>query len=205
MSTSILIIGAGGHAKVVIDAHLSHTHNDKIIVVDEKPSTNDKLLNEYPVKLFKGYKIAEDFFHIAIGSNLDRSRLANNFDLTSKKYITITHKSSIISNNSTIFNGCFIAANAIISSNVLINKGSIINHASIIDHDCQIGEFSHISPNVTLGGGVTIGTQCLIGSNAVILPGINIGNNVVIGSGSVVLEDISDNSVFCGNPAKKIN
>ena len=92
---------------------------------------------------------------------------------------------------------------ATIQCNVTIKDHTIINTSSSIDHDCKIGSFVHIAPNSTLCGNVSVGDGSFIGAGSVILPNIKIGNNSIVGAGSVVLNDIGDNKIYIGNPARE--
>jgi acetyltransferase-like isoleucine patch superfamily enzyme len=80
----------------------------------------------------------------------------------------------------------------------------IINHGAVVDHDCEVGNFAHIAPNATLGGGVRIGDLALIGAGATILPQTTIGEGAIIGAGAVVVRDVGAGTVCAGVPAVSI-
>lgn len=86
-----------------------------------------------------------------------------------------------------------------------MGKGVIINTAAIVEHECKIGDYSHIAPNATLCGNVTIGSGVFFGAGAVARQGICIGNNSTVGAGSVVTKDIPPNEIWAGNPARKLS
>ncbi|MNE88595.1 putative acetyltransferase EpsM [compost metagenome] len=83
-----------------------------------------------------------------------------------------------------------------------IGKGVIINSGAVIEHECKVEDFCHIAPGATLLGNVQVGAYSFVGGNAVVKQGVKIGSNVIVGAGAVVLNDIPDNSVVAGNPAK---
>jgi sugar O-acyltransferase (sialic acid O-acetyltransferase NeuD family) len=204
MPTKLLIIGAGGHAKVVIES--IDTKKTNIFIADQfKYKDRCQKIFNYQVSDLKLWIDKKIQFHTAIGNNQDRRRLTENFKHLNRKEFNVIHPRSIISNSASLGNGIFIAANAIIGSEVEVMSGCIINHGSIVDHDCIIGEFSHIAPNVVLGGGVQIGEECLIGAGAIILPNIKIGNHVTIGAGAVVTKNIKNNTTIIGIPGKDID
>jgi sugar O-acyltransferase (sialic acid O-acetyltransferase NeuD family) len=204
MHTNFSIIGTGGHAKVVIESLNFLSNNLNINIFDENKPTIDLMLEKYPINLLNNFEKLDDYFHVAIGSNEVRARIIKSAIKFNKKLISIIHDQAIVQESALVKDGVFLAANSIIASGSIIDIGCIINHASIIDHDCIVGEYSHIAPNSTLGGGVIIGKNCLIGSGSSILPGISIGNRSIIGAGSVVTKDVPRGSTYVGNPAIRL-
>lgn len=122
-----------------------------------------------------------------------------------KDYISkfISHRTSNISKRSKIGHGTLIQSNVLVSAMVKIGNGCFLNHSSAIHHESEIGDFTILAPKSLVLGRVKIGNQCYIGAGAIIKEDTVIGSNVIIGAGSVVLNDIPDNSVVVGNPAKK--
>lgn len=203
MPTELLIIGASGHAKVVIEAVKASVPNCNIRLTDQDAKkTGKKLLKTIPIELLEHWQQLPEPFHIAIGDNAIRQQLSDIASQQGKQYATIVHPQSSISESAVLAKGNFVAATAVIAAEAQIEEGCIINHGSIVDHDCFIGCYSHIAPNATLGGGVKIGPRCLIGAGAIILPQVKIGRDSVIGAGAVVTSDVGDNQVVIGVPAR---
>jgi UDP-3-O-[3-hydroxymyristoyl] glucosamine N-acyltransferase len=96
-----------------------------------------------------------------------------------------------------------VAANAIIGPDAKLGNHCIVNHADVVDHDCIVGDYTHIAPGVCLGGGAKVGSNCLIGAGAIILPSVAIFDNVTVGAGAVVTKDVLAGTVV-GVPAKSI-
>jgi sugar O-acyltransferase (sialic acid O-acetyltransferase NeuD family) len=204
MHTKVLIIGSGGHAKVVTETLESLLNSTLIAVADQEKSRKDELfLSKYKITLLNEWSSEKMLFHTAIGNNLNRKQVTDECKLEGKSPFNILHKNATISQYSVLELGIFIAANATVASESIIQDGCIINHGAVVDHNCLIGSFSHIAPNATIGGGVKIGEGCLIGSGSTILPNIKIGNNVVIGAGCVVTKNINDFETIIGNPGVK--
>jgi sugar O-acyltransferase (sialic acid O-acetyltransferase NeuD family) len=202
MKNSLVLLGAGGHAKVVLDTlHLVSTYHE-INVYDDNPSKLGSRILGYevcvPIQLHIDLPMN---VHVAIGDNLVRRRLGEEILNTKMNYLVITHPTAIVSKFSRIGKGVFIAAGATIAPDAVLDDGVIINHHSVIDHDCSIGSWTHIAPGVVLGGGVIVGKNCLIGAGAVILPGIQIADDVVVGAGAVVTSDIAKGLTVVGVPA----
>jgi len=194
------IIGAGGHAKVIIDILLASNEEIKGLW-DENP-TIKAVLNQSVVGNFAAIKASNaQPVIIAIGNNLIRKKIAE--ELTVKFGIAI-HPKSAISLSSRLGDGTVVMANASINADVHIGKHVIINTNASIDHDCEIGDFVHLSPQVGLGGNVHVGEGTHVGIGASVKQGIKIGKWATIGAGAVVIRDIPDYAVAVGNPTKVI-
>ena len=80
----------------------------------------------------------------------------------------------------------------------------IVNHGAVVDHVVLVGDYTHIAPLVSLGGGVRIGCRVLVGSGVSVLPGVRIGDDIVVGAGAVVCEDLDVPGVYAGVPARRV-
>lgn len=201
MLTNLQVIGAGGHAKVVIDAWCLAGRDIESVYDNDPNKQGIVLLKKVAVAL-----LTDDFHahyvHIAVGNNSIRQRLADKHLAKHGRYVTVQHPLASVSAFSQIAEGVFIASGATVAAEAQIGRGAIINHGAVIDHDCTVGDFAHIAPNATLGGAVTIGQRTLIGAGAVVLPGINIGNDVIVGAGAVVTHNIDNGLQVKGIPAR---
>ena len=207
----IVIIGAGGHAKVVADIILKRKTdlNEDIKIkgfLDDNYNENqNKKIFKIPIigKLEKINDLADKDikFIIAIGNNKTRERIANKYNKV--KYYTAVHPQAVIANKVKIDEGSVVMANVVINSYSEIGKHCIINTGSIIEHDNSINDFVHISPSVTLAGGVRIGKRSWIGIGSNIIQGKNIGFDTIIGAGSVVLKNIGNNEKAFGVPCEE--
>ncbi|MCW3151044.1 acetyltransferase [Achromobacter spanius] len=197
----VLIVGAGGHAKVVLDALLlmgGFTPS----VMDDNPALNGTTLLQTNVCApLEESKAHDRYFHIAIGSNAVRAELFARFIAAGGKPLTITHPAACISAYAQIEAGAFIAAHAVVAPSARIGAGAIINHGAIIDHDCVVGPHTHIAPQASLAGGVHIGEQAMIGAGANILPGLKIDVRAIIGAGAVLRQDVGPDALWAGVPA----
>jgi UDP-perosamine 4-acetyltransferase len=206
----IVLIGAGGHCKVIIDIIRSSSEYEIIGITDEHTKT-DRILN-VPIigddrKLIEIYESGVKNAFVCVGAlnNMNlRNKLYGKLKTIGFKLPILKHKSSIVSEYTTIGYGTCIMPGAIINAGSVIGINSIINTGSVIEHDCEIGNNTHISPNVSIAGSVRIGDNTHIGIGSTVIQGINIGNNVTIGAGAVVIEDIKDNTLAVGVPAKII-
>lgn len=199
-----IIYGAGGHAKVVLDALLASTSNptDILLVDDCIELVGSMICGHTVMPSTICATMPSTTFHVAIGSGLARQILYDRMTTLGHFPQSIIHPKSVISPLAQIGAGVFVAAQSVVAPHVTIGNGAIVNHGAIVDHDCQVGQFSHIAPNAILSGGVKVGNGVLVGAGSVILPGCAIANDVLIGAGAVVTSSILNKSVVVGIPAR---
>lgn len=196
----IYLYGASGHAKVIVD--ILKSTNKRIAGVFDDDTSLKKFLDLKVLGLFDYSLFTNDSkLIISIGDNLIRKSIANKLNIN---YHTAVHKSTVVSNSASIGFGSVVMANCVINSNAVVGNHCIINSSSVIEHDCTLDDFVHISPNATLTGNIHVGEGSHIGAGVTILPNLSIGKWCKIGAGAVVLNDLPDNCVAVGNPAKII-
>ncbi len=146
-------------------------------------------------------------FHLALGSNqmVVRQRLIQRIQQLNLKTISVIHSSTYISPTSIIGQSVAVLVHAVVHTNAQIGDFCCINTGSIVEHDCKIGKNVFIQPRSVLAGNVSVGEHSVIGVGASIRDGIKIGSNCIIGGGAFVCEDIPDNSIAYGVPAKVVN
>ena len=194
----IALIGAGGHAKVIVD--LINELNIYKIVGFYDDDITAKLYNITNLGKINNIDSSIENFIIGIGNDKIRKKIfENNKNL---KWVTLIHPSAIVSKNVTIDSGTVVCAGSIIQTDVKIGKQCIINTGCSIDHECVINDFCSICPKATLCGQVQIGTLSFIGANSTIIQCLNIGNNCIIGAGSVIIKNVEDNKKVVGNPGR---
>ncbi len=200
--TSLLILGAGGHGRVVADAALAAGSWTRVSATDRDPARcNGELLPG--VTLLANAPIhAERAVHVAIGDAGARAREVSG--LPAGALASVIHPKASVSPHAFIAPGCFIAAQAVVAPGARLGISVIVNHGAVVDHDVSVGEFSHIAPMAVLGGGVEVGRRVLVGSGAGILPGLRIGDDVVIGAGAMVVEDLPEAGVYAGVPVRRL-
>lgn len=199
MENKIFLFGASGHCKVVINILQS---NNEVIstIVDDSPKTQE-LLGIEVIHSDKFSSAENQKCIVSIGDNVIRKKIVQRFG---GNYHVAIHPNSIISNYVTIGEGTVIAAGAILNVAAVIGKHCIVNTAAIVEHDCVIEDYVHLSPNVALAGGVTIGEGAHIGIGATVIQGIKIGKWATIGAAAVIINDVPDYAVVVGNPGRII-
>ena len=199
----LVVFGASGHGRVVVDAALLMHRWSRILVSDRKlPASQSELLTGIGLLTVIAAKALDPSVHVAIGNNQFRQREAAAWG--HKRLVSIVHPAAVISVFSSVGAGCFVAAGAVIGPSAQLGIGVIVNHGAVVDHDAEIGSFSHIAPNASLGGRVKLGHRVLVGSGAVVLPSIVIGDDVTVGAGSVVTAHLLESGSYAGIPARKI-
>lgn len=195
----MILIGAGGHAKVICSIIEALGRKVDIIFDDNEAVLK---LNEYDVSgPYQPSSFLEMKVIIAIGNNRIRKLTVGKIKHSFGKLI---HPSAIIDKNVELGDGTVIFQGAIIQRDSIIGSHVIINTRSAIDHDCIIGDYVHISPGALLCGCVRIGDGTQIGAGSTVIPGITIGKWCVIGAGAVIINDIPDYSIVVGVPGRII-
>jgi sugar O-acyltransferase (sialic acid O-acetyltransferase NeuD family) len=205
----ILIFGAGGHAKVVIDCCLSQGIT-VIKIFDDNPAKTGKPLLTYGVGGLRQDLIAYlktaplSQCIVAIGDNIQRRKIFSELKASGCVFGQAMHQSALLAPSVSLGEGLMVMPRAVINADTEIADNVIINTGALIEHDCKVGPHSHIGPNATLCGGVAVGEATLVGAGAVILPNLVIGKDVIIGAGAVVLRDVPDHAKLVGNPARLV-
>lgn len=200
-SKKLIIMGAGGHSTVVLDALSLLAEHYNIVLCDHNVKLWGQSRLGYTIHSPEVCLETPGFLHVALGDN-NKRRMISEQRPSNILLQTIIHPKATISSFSEIASGVFIAANALIAPAAILHEGCIINHHAIIDHEVHIGKYTHIAPNATLGGKVWVGENVLIGAGATLLPGICIGDNAIIGAGAVVVKSVEANTTVKGIPAK---
>ncbi|MDW8322181.1 MAG: acetyltransferase [Armatimonadota bacterium] len=199
----IAVIGAGGHARVVIGT-LQAAGLPAAAVFDDNPSTWDteilgvRVLGGVNLLVEQGYRRAV----IAIGDNAIRRKLS--VQLRGIEWITAIHPYTWVHPSVQIGEGTVVFAGAVIQPEARIGNHVIINTSATVDHECLICDFAHVAPGVHLAGRVEIGEGAFIGIGSSVIQCCKVGAWAVIGAGAAVVRDIPDGVIAVGVPAKAI-
>ncbi|MEK3881795.1 acetyltransferase [Paenibacillus sp. PL2-23] len=206
---SIIVFGAGGHAKCLIDTVEKQGEYQIVGLLDGgKPAGS----HVYGYEILGSEQwLAEHAAHvegmiIAIGDNWLRGRIAEKIQAIAPRipFISAIHPAACIARGARIGAGSVIMANAVLGSDALIGEHGILYPGASIDHDSQVGQFVSWAPRAVCGGNVTVGDFSAIAIGASLIHGITIGEHSVIGAGSVVIRSIPSRTVAFGAPAKAI-
>ena len=204
----IIVIGGGGHAKVIISILKklkSYEVSGYIDKIDKGKILNVNYLGNDGITegLFKEKNVKNAV--IGIGHLKHTDTIQKIYAKLSKigfSFPIIISPDSIVNEDVKISEGTVVMDGVIVNSGTKIGKFCILNTKSSIDHDCEIGNFVHIAPGVTLSGGVKIGNNSLIGSGATVIQYKTIEDNCIIGAGTVVVKDCLKSGTYVGIPAR---
>ena len=207
----ILLMGASGHARVIIDM-VQRTGHDEIVGLVNDGSRDDPELCGYPIlgALHDLRRLAcelrVDRVIAAVGDNWSRGQVVKRAheSLADIQFVTVAHPSTQIARCVEIGGGTALMAGVVVNSGTRIGKHCVVNTKASIDHDCVVGDFASIAPGATLGGNVRIGEFSAVSLGANVIHGITVGAHTVIGAGAVVVNDVPSNSIAYGVPARVV-
>lgn len=196
---ALVIIGAGGHGKVVADTAESCGYSNISFVDRNWP---DRLKNgRWPV-VGSNASLDNGMQFCAIGNNATRAKVFTDQNLDNSPILI--HQSAVISPTVKLGAGTVVVAGAVVNADTHVGRGVILNTGCSVDHDCSLGDFVHISPGARLAGNVTVGDCSWVGIGAVVIEGVSIGRNVIIAAGAAVINDVKDGEIVGGVPAKNL-
>ncbi|WP_343539842.1 acetyltransferase [Sphingobacterium thalpophilum] len=206
----MVIVGAGGFAKELLEVVLQTNPTREIAFYDDVTAAGPKLVfDQFPIlktqhELLAYFAQHGNNFVLGLGGGQNRKKLFDKISQWGGNLVSAIDTRATIGTFSHIGRGSTILSQACISNSAQIGNAALIYYHSKITHDCVLGDFVEISPGATLLGHVQIGELSQVGANATVLSHIKIGSNCLIGAGAVVTKDIPDNSIVAGVPGKII-
>jgi UDP-perosamine 4-acetyltransferase len=199
----VVIIGGGGHAKVVIES-LRASGETVAAIVDADPTPREVLGvpvvgDDLALPGLREQGFSKLF--VAIGENRLREKLGRKGRDLGFALVNAIHPSAIVSPTARLGVGIAVMAGVAINADTRIDDLAIINTGAVVDHDCRLGAACHLGPASALAGGVTIGERAFLGVGARAIPGVTIGADTLVGAGGVVGRDLPDGILAIGVPA----
>lgn len=203
MNKKLLILGAGGHGKVVADAAERAGLWQQLAFLDDRYP--EKQCHEaWPVfgqiadwEAFKDWELV-----VAIGHCETRLRISREIDAAGFPLATVVHPSAIVSPYVKIGAGSVVLARAVLNPGVQVGMATIINTGAIIEHDCFFDDGVHACPGVLLAGNVSVGECTWLGIGSVYKQGVRIDEHVMVGAGAVVVANVEAATTAIGFPAR---
>jgi sugar O-acyltransferase (sialic acid O-acetyltransferase NeuD family) len=210
IQNSIILVGAGGHCRSVIDVIETQGQYRVMGIVDSPELVGSKVLG-YTVTgadsdLEEMLKNCPNI-HITVGhikTAAVRRKLFENCKMKGAKFPVIISPKAHVSFHATLGEGSIVMHHAIVNAGARVGINTIVNTGAVIEHDATVGNHCHVSTGCYLNGGVTIGDGTFTGSQSTVIQGIEIGAGCVVGAGSVVTRNLTSNGIYAGNPARLI-
>ena len=204
----IFVFGAGGHAKVVIDAIERDGRYVIAWVCDDAVDKHGTHVMRYEIVRGRDDLLARKAETgagvVAIGDNGDRMKIASWLVERGCRLAAVVHPAATVGRDVEIGEGTVVMAGCVINSSARVGRNVIVNTGATIDHDCEIADGVHIGPGSHLCGHVAIGSATLIGAGTTIVPSVRVGAFALIGAGSTVLADVADRERARGRPCHAI-
>lgn len=201
----VIIFGAGGHGKVVLDILIESGASILGFIDDDRARIGQKI---------RGFSILGDFSYLekrnslnialGIGDNVIREKIFKRAKNMNIPVASAIHPGAIVSKDIKIKEGVVIMPGAVVNSGTVLEEGVVVNTGASVDHDCYLEKFSQIWPGAHLAGSVRVGEFSYVGTGASVIQNINIGNNAMVGAGAVIISDVPDRATVAGNPGRII-
>ncbi len=204
----ILILGAGGHGRVLAEALVGSGHAVAGFLDDDPAKRGLRLLG---LEVLGGLDLldrldpARTMLVNGLGSVRDmepRRRMFETLKARGFRFQTVTHASAVVAGDATVGEGAQILSGAVVVTGAQIGENAILNTRASVDHDCRIGAHAHLAPGVTLSGGVRVGEATHVGTGATVVQGIFIGAGCLVAAGAVVVRNVPDGARVQGVPGK---
>lgn len=205
----IIILGGGGHARVVIGM-LRRLNTEILGFTDPDPKTDqvmgvphlggDSALN---TRNPEQVELANGLGNVEMSSRRREVYLQQRQKGFS--FPPLIHDSAVVDESVRVGEGSQVMAGAVIQPNVQIGKNVIVNTNTTVDHDCTIGDHVHVAPGTTISGTVAIEERSFVGAGATIIDDLDLGSNTVVGAGAVVVRDVPSGTTVTGVPARPRN
>ena len=207
----VIIIGAGGHAKVVADALLASGR--EVIGF-----TSGKTLEREQHDLLPGLGVlgTDDLLEHYSPERIDLVNGLGGVDCSGRRRLVqerleaqgwyfsgARHPAAIVSPFAQIATGVHLMAGCIVQAGASVGKGSIVNTGAIVEHDCVLGDFVHVAPRALICGDVHVGSNSHIGAGAVLRQGLHLGPDTLVGAGAVVVKHFDGRGTLVGIPARQ--
>lgn len=209
-ATKAVGVGAGGHARAVIDA--ARLRGVEVVaLVDADPARLGTTLAGVPVVgddgALSGLRSQATHAFIGVGTvgrSGTRERLFALVLASGLAPLDVVHPAAILAADAAWGPGVTVLARAVLNPNARLGANVVVNTGAIVEHDCEVGEHVHVATGAILCGAVRVGAGAHIGAGAVVRQGIRVGARAVVGAGAVVVHDVPDDTVVVGVPARPL-
>ncbi|NLF31291.1 MAG: acetyltransferase [Planctomycetes bacterium] len=205
-----IIVGAGGHGRVVLDILRQAHHVDPVGFIDSNPVLRGRevdgltVLGSLPDIPELRRRLSIDAAIVAIGDNATRDRYAKVLSSQGLRLVNAIHPKASVADTVRLGRNIVVAAGAVICAHCRVSDSCIINTASIVDHESFLGRAAHICPGARLAGRVIVEDLAFVGIGATVIQCVTIGRNSTVGAGAVVLRNVEPFTTVVGVPARRL-
>jgi UDP-perosamine 4-acetyltransferase len=210
-SIPIVGLGAGTHAKSVLDAIRSAGRFEVVALVDDDETrAGDELLGcpiaePHALERFRTDGVAHAFAGVGgIGDSSARRAVFERLGAAGFELPPVIHASAVVSPSARLGPGAQVLAAAVVNADAEIGEDAIVNTGAIIEHDCRIGAHAHVAPGARLAGLVTVGEAAHVGIGAIVIESVRIGDSSLVAAGAVVIRDVPAGARVGGVPARPL-
>lgn len=204
-----ILLGAGGHAKVVLA--LAHALGMRVIGICDPglASAGETSWRGIPVLGDDRALARHDPRDVALLNGIGqvpggaaRRRAHEQLSTDGFEFPALVHPGALVDGTATLSEGVQVMAGAIVQADVSIGKGTIVNTGARVDHDCRIGRHVHIAPGAVLCGGVVVGYNAFLGAGCIVLPQVDIGPRALVAAGAVLARALDEGAAFLPHRAR---
>lgn len=212
LKSRVVLLGGGGHARVLLDCLLGLADTEIFGVLDSDASRVGGLVYGVPVlggDELLGELVGRGATHFVVGlgaaaGNEPRRRLFEVGLAVGLQPLLVRHPSAILSSRAKVGEGSQLLPASVVNAGAVLGRNVVVNTAAVVEHDCVIGDHVHVATGARLAGGVRVAEGALVGAGAIVRQGVSIGARAVVGAGAVVVKDVSAGVVVVGVPAKPV-
>jgi len=206
----LVVFGAGGHAKVVIDIIEQQGDYEITGLLDDDLRHQGKRFFGYPVlgtraELPALFSAQLRYAIVTIGDNASRAAVAAHLDRQGWRFASVVHPRASIGRGVSIGPGSVVMAGCVVNPDACLGAQVILNTGATVDHDCRIEDGVHIAPGCHLCGGVSVGHGSLLGAGSTVTPGVKIGSKAIVGAGATLTRDVENETRVSGSPARPLD
>jgi sugar O-acyltransferase (sialic acid O-acetyltransferase NeuD family) len=207
----IVGLGAGTHAKSVVEAIRSSGRFEVAAIVDDDPAKAGaelfgvRVVSPEGLEQLRANGVTHAFAGVGgIDDSSGRRGIFERLVTAGFELPAIIHASAVVSPWATLGRGVQVFAAAVVNAGAVIGDGAIVNTGGIVEHDCRVGAHAHVAPGVCLAGLATVGEGAHVGIGAVVIEGVRIGPRALVGAGAVVIRDVPEGARVAGVPARPL-
>ena len=205
----VVIVGAGGHGRVVLDALLAAGKVRPVGFLDADPALAGREVGGFPVfgavnllPKLRQQKVRGGI--VAIGDNRTRCGYVGTLVEYGLELVNAIHPAAVVAATARLGRNVMVAAGAVVGTDARLGDSVIVNTSAVVDHECEVGEGVHVCPGALLAGRVRVGPRAFVGMGAKVIQCLSVGEGAVVGAGAVVLKDVPAGATVVGVPARVV-